>query len=353
MDFQCVCGKVLSMDVQPGAVVQCPACGRMIEVPGAAPAYATDGAPGYGPTGAREGNRLATLALVFGLLAILLGPLTGIPAVILGILALGKIKRSQGRMGGTGLAIAGLATGAMFTVVLCISGLVALMLPALARARGAARQVTCASNLRQIGIAMTNYATQCNGLMPPGDLNTSHYLVPFLGTGKAFQCPSHEWLPQQNRWTCSSYAFNISLDQAENEQYSPFSTVRTATYYSSSPADTILAVEMWMRPRPDGTFPNELRLDDPDWSPIQAGVAPLSSYTAAKGATFDEKGYLIDPGPYRFLDCYKGTDVPVSRMYHNGKMNVLFVDGHVEPLDIRKLTARSPSKEPMWTHLLD
>jgi len=56
----------------------------------------------------------------------------------------------------------------MLVVILLIAVLVAILLPALARAREAARQVTCASSLRQFGIAFTNYATQNGGIMPPG-----------------------------------------------------------------------------------------------------------------------------------------------------------------------------------------
>jgi prepilin-type processing-associated H-X9-DG protein len=196
--------------------------------------------------------------------------------------------------------------------------------------------------------------------MPPGDLNAFHCLAPYLGEsatagggGQVFRCPSHPWLPKGNERTCCSYALNLSLNEAENEKYSPFSTRRNARFYFSSPADTILAVEMWMRPNAGGTFPNELRLDDPEWSPLKAGVAPLTSYEAATGARFDEGGRLLDPGPYRFLDCYKGTDTPVSRMYHRGRINVLFVDGHVESMDLRELASASPAQSPMWTALLD
>jgi hypothetical protein len=43
--------------------------------------------------------------------------LTGVPAIVLGILALGEIRRNPGKMGGQGLAVAGISLGAVFAVV--------------------------------------------------------------------------------------------------------------------------------------------------------------------------------------------------------------------------------------------
>ena len=52
-------------------------------------------------------------------------------------------------------------------VVLAIIGiLIALLLPALGKARRHAQQVTCLSNLRQLGLALVAYAGQSNGSFP-------------------------------------------------------------------------------------------------------------------------------------------------------------------------------------------
>ncbi len=56
-------------------------------------------------------SSLAIRSLVLGILSFLCAGLTGIPGVICGHLALGRIKRSGGTETGSGLAIAGLATG--------------------------------------------------------------------------------------------------------------------------------------------------------------------------------------------------------------------------------------------------
>jgi len=209
---------------------------------------------------------------------------------------------------------------------------------------------------------MTNYAAEQDDWMPPGDLNTFAALALFIGKsvdgpegGDVFRCPIHEWLPRKDRERYASYAFNVSLDEDENDTYSPFSVARTGRWkrFGGTAPDTILAIEMWMRPRPDGTFPNQLRLDDPNWSLITAGVVPISSYTSAETATFDANGRLVDPGPYRFLDGYKGTDIPVDAMYHHGRINLLLADGSVAQEDILTFTGHSPKDDPRWTRQRD
>lgn len=57
-------------------------------------------------------------------------------------------------------------------VVVTIIGILATMLmPALSRAQEAARRMSCASNLRQIFLTLTMYASEWDGRFPPGDNN--------------------------------------------------------------------------------------------------------------------------------------------------------------------------------------
>jgi prepilin-type N-terminal cleavage/methylation domain-containing protein/prepilin-type processing-associated H-X9-DG protein len=61
----------------------------------------------------------------------------------------------------------------LLIVIAIIAVLVAMLLPALARARQSAIKLQCASNLRQLGIAIHAYAADQRGFVPPwaGDLD--------------------------------------------------------------------------------------------------------------------------------------------------------------------------------------
>jgi prepilin-type N-terminal cleavage/methylation domain-containing protein len=58
---------------------------------------------------------------------------------------------------------AGFTLVELLVVIGLLAALIALLLPAMARAREAARTVACASNVRQIGIATLTYAGRHQG----------------------------------------------------------------------------------------------------------------------------------------------------------------------------------------------
>lgn len=104
-------------------------------------------------------SRLAITSFLLGIISCCsccLGPLFGIPAIIFGIVALGKVKNKSGA--GKGFAIAGIIAG--------IIGSVVLFFPALSAAREKARRISCASNLKSIGLALRMYSQDYNEYFP-------------------------------------------------------------------------------------------------------------------------------------------------------------------------------------------
>jgi len=107
------------------------------------------------PSGNRTTSGLAITSLVLGISSFICTILTGLAAIILGVVALSKISSSNGRLGGSGLAIAGIITGAMgclWTLVM-----IALLLPAVQQVRMAARRTHALNNVRQICLANLNH----------------------------------------------------------------------------------------------------------------------------------------------------------------------------------------------------
>jgi len=288
----------------------------------------------------------------------------------------------------------------MLVVILLIAVLVAILLPALARAREAARQVTCASNLRQFGVAFTNYSTQNQGIMPPCDANLFYYVQPYLGAANVVELDSSTKGTSNEVYRCksdnlnhldiagTSYCFNFvgngdSGDTTEalydlleaNRDYCPYSTqdqsnaagdskLGEAKYYSSSPADTILMLEYWGKDLADQDHDilniemeskqckHALHKDeDGDGNPYtNDDDRYMENATTGKL----EKGDSAQEWAWNFVDL-----LGFKYACHHGFVNVLFIDGHAEAKEMietcgKRLADGSGNVEYVqWTAVLD
>src|SRR5438067_92347 len=84
----------------------------------------------------------------------------------------------------------------LLVVIAIIAVLIALLLPAVQAAREAARRSQCVNNLKQLGIAVQNYA-DVNGSLPPtgsnatnastvNDFSMKARLLPFMEQGATY-----------------------------------------------------------------------------------------------------------------------------------------------------------------------
>jgi type IV pilus assembly protein PilA len=105
----------------------------------------------------------AIASLVCGIVGFVF--LGSIAAVILGHMALAEIRKSAGRLGGAGIATAGLVLGyiGIATIPLIVA---AIVIPNLLRARIAANEASAVGTLRTIDIGALTYATEFQNGFP-------------------------------------------------------------------------------------------------------------------------------------------------------------------------------------------
>lgn len=132
---------------------------------------------------------LARASLVLGILGLIgIGPLAGLPAVVLGFVARRRASTDPATHGGKGVAIAGLTIGYVSLALgPTIAVLIAcLVVPRLSSSGPAARSPECNVQLRQIGIALRVHADDLDGAYPTNlAVLATNLLAP-----EALHCPS-------------------------------------------------------------------------------------------------------------------------------------------------------------------
>src|SRR5439155_3101953 len=87
----------------------------------------------------------------------------------------------------------------LLVVIAIIAILAAILFPVFAQARASARKTACLSNMKQLGLALAQYAVDYEGFMPPSQLPSSGANVswptmvyPYVKNEGVFVCPDVE-----------------------------------------------------------------------------------------------------------------------------------------------------------------
>jgi hypothetical protein len=155
--FTCPCGKpVEAGDQYAGQTTHCFSCNRELTVPGVETTVQNGDAliPANRPKGEERpiqsaSSGMATVSLILGVVSLCGGFFTGVPAVIVSVLSLRSIRRSQGRLKGNGVAIAGLVFGLFGSVVPIL-----VILPV----QDQTNRIVSSNNLKQMSLAILSYS---------------------------------------------------------------------------------------------------------------------------------------------------------------------------------------------------
>jgi prepilin-type processing-associated H-X9-DG protein len=165
---RCECGNQFqTADENAGRRGRCPVCQRELIVPDAKGAPVAEVAEFHDPRPIENSGK-AMASMILGLCSFVFCCLTGVPAIVLGIMGLSDINNPRKRVSGSGMATTGIVLGCVSCVLmfLVVPVLMALLLPAVQAAREAARRAQCTNNLKEIALAIHNYEVK-EGSYPP------------------------------------------------------------------------------------------------------------------------------------------------------------------------------------------
>ena len=219
----------------------------------------------------------------------------------------------------------------LLVVIAIIAILAALLLPALARAKDKAKSIKCASNCKQLGLALLLYAEDYNQRLPDlidlpaiSPLPPGHtwYFTRIIDGGYLGKSTAHVWSNNTSIWRCPSVM---------DEDVSNLAGERWGGY---GPCGAVIRYQMDQYYRPlgsrkltDFTRPVQIWLIGDAGYPKDANNIPGSGFYTDIGAD--------QPNQAGYFTAARGG-MPAVR--HNLRANFSLVDGHVECWKFRALT---------------
>ena len=208
----------------------------------------------------------------------------------------------------------------LLVVIAIIGILAAILFPVFGRAREKARQTSCASNLKQIGLGLMQYTQDYDERFPGSDNYGNGWagrIYPYVKSGQLFSCPSDTEIPSSAVPAGSvplSYTVNRALVNPTMLAAGGGMTVAqipsAATTIFVYEASLMLSVNQDVLPTKTGILRyNVANVTDPNEGSSNAG--------------FGTNGY--NDGP--LASWRHSRDTPTG---HLGMTNFLFADGHVK-----------------------
>ncbi|MEO7719746.1 MAG: DUF1559 domain-containing protein [Capsulimonas sp.] len=232
----------------------------------------------------------------------------------------------------------------LLVVIAIIAILAAILFPVFAKAREKARQTSCSSNMRQLGLGFLQYEQDYEEMSPGSDAFGQGWggrIYPYVKSSGVYGCPDDPTSPEAGT-SKISYATNVNLIAGMNPDGSTLSTTflgGSPTYPSiaswTSPANTVQLFEIQGNTNAYTGVPHygvnvsdlyEGRTGNGCGAVAGAGgAAPSTNWNIAKYDTGNIGGYLVN------------TVGGVGR--HTDGANYLAVDGHVKWLKPERVSA--------------
>jgi len=149
----------------------------------------------------------------------------------------------------------------LLVVIAILSIIAAILFPVFATAREKARQATCASNLRQLGLAFQQYSQDYDETLPSSNSGFAGWAGPlycYVKSAGAFACPDDQTVQQPRIVSGVTYVLQpVSYAYNENISYTPSSELGVGGTISqfTSPPKTVLLYEVTANLNPSQANP--------------------------------------------------------------------------------------------------
>lgn len=221
----------------------------------------------------------------------------------------------------------------LLVVIAIIAILAAILMPVFAKAREKARQASCESNMKQLGLAIMQYNQDNDESMPipfsfyPGQ-GWAGPIYPYVKSPGAFACPSDGTAASKGYYT-ESYAFNTNL-YPKNSAWDTYWSGRNsfgklADYQSPSNTVELFEAANVQTDNSSGWFGGMNFTQTDNFSPTSVGAPGQWCGTALDSAGC---GAVYATGP---IGGYTNLQLTASQAgRHTGGANYLGIDGHVK-----------------------
>lgn len=234
----------------------------------------------------------------------------------------------------------------LLVVIAIIAILAAILFPVFAKVREKARQASCASNLKQLGLAVTQYVQDYDETFPnsylPNVGSWRQSIYPYVKSSALYRCPSNpsKFTDPNNG---SGAQDQVGIDNSKpypgggiySEDYAPYSDSNGAPEPMGSPGSS--AVPMGVGPFENASAASGLNSNQGAPAMALAAVSqPTQLILLVECKERWKSNYGFDPA-----ELYAG---------HTGQTNYLFTDGHVKSLRPTATCGQNNSNSMWYSH---
>jgi prepilin-type N-terminal cleavage/methylation domain-containing protein len=244
----------------------------------------------------------------------------------------------------------------LLVVIAIIAILAAILFPVFAQARDKARQTTCLSNCKQIGLGITMYVNDYDETFPRNDDCIAPNVVPYQPTAVGCSGPTYGQRVNHYKWQYWIYPYvkNIQIFFCPSRQFDQQAWQQNAEIFDGGYSLALHitgALNTWNRTG------NAQQIRNSFLGGTLAGVQrPAETMILMEDRFPGVRHYVYGPQPIQTIYPMAHRHLWEKWFYQNGVLNknnaphsegivITYVDGHAKWMNIREFLAKCPTTQ--------